>query len=327
MTSKHKYLMQKSIEQKISKRGIHSRAYDLVQNHYGNEIQKIVAIIPHWLTDPNHWVGKLQRLEEIYDLDFEDVLTNIAAIIAVQCHQKTMKLVSIASMCAKFLNMDSKPESIQTCAELIGLMKPIDIFDYGRNEDNSVILISNMTLTQELIDHIQYACFLPPMLHPPKRLRHNRSSGYITQQGQSLILGGYTNHHEGCISLDVLNTLNSVAYEIDTQFIASHVEEWHREQLTTEEYKELSRADKALYNLNEQTWEDYQEQCQALYNLIIREGNVCYFNHRIDKRGRIYAQGYHLNPQGKPYKKAMLNLKSKEICTGVQEWNFKCTST
>ena len=37
-----------------------------------------------------------------------------------------------------------------------------------------------------------------------------------------------------------------------------------------------------------------------------------YINHKPDTRGRIYAVGYYINPQGTSFKKAMLQLANKE---------------
>ena len=45
-----------------------------------------------------------------------------------------------------------------------------------------------------------------------------------------------------------------------------------------------------------------------------------WLQNKVDKRGRIYTSGYHLNPQGSSFKKAMLNLKKKEIVTGLDTW-------
>ena len=46
--------------------------------------------------------------------------------------------------------------------------------------------------------------------------------------------------------------------------------------------------------------------------LIKAYGNDFSINNRIDARGRIYAEGYVINPQGNDYRKSMLNF-SKSV--------------
>ena len=48
-----------------------------------------------------------------------------------------------------------------------------------------------------------------------------------------------------------------------------------------------------------------------------RCGNKFYFTHKVDKRGRLYCQGYHINYQSASYKKAMIELANKEIIDGI----------
>jgi len=35
--------------------------------------------------------------------------------------------------------------------------------------------------------------------------------------------------------------------------------------------------------------------------------------HRYDKRGRVYCMGYHVNYQGTPWNKAVIELADKEM--------------
>jgi DNA-directed RNA polymerase len=50
---------------------------------------------------------------------------------------------------------------------------------------------------------------------------------------------------------------------------------------------------------------------------MVQCGNHFYLTHKVDKRGRIYACGYHINTQGTAFKKAQLELVNEEIVTGV----------
>ncbi len=47
--------------------------------------------------------------------------------------------------------------------------------------------------------------------------------------------------------------------------------------------------------------------------LVVQEGNEFYLTHRYDKRGRTYAQGHFINPQGTEYNKAVLEFSNEEV--------------
>ena len=51
--------------------------------------------------------------------------------------------------------------------------------------------------------------------------------------------------------------------------------------------------------------------------MLAHQGNRFYLGHKYDKRGRIYAQGYHISTQGTPYRKAMLDFADKEPVTDI----------
>jgi hypothetical protein len=63
--------------------------------------------------------------------------------------------------------------------------------------------------------------------------------------------------------------------------------------------------------------EIFAEQSQAVYDLIIDAGNEFYLNQKVDKRGRVYAQGYHVSTAGSSYKKASIELAHEEFVEGI----------
>ena len=134
------------------------------------------------------------------------------------------------------------------------------------------------------------------------------------------MIGFYGNHQDDNICLDVINTLNSNEYELDTDFINQYEEQWHREELSQQEYEELSHADREIYNMDAKTWKKFQEQGKFFQHLMIHHGNSFYLCNKVDKRGRIYSSGYHVNVQGSSFKKAMVNFKHHEIPTGLSSW-------
>jgi DNA-directed RNA polymerase len=48
-------------------------------------------------------------------------------------------------------------------------------------------------------------------------------------------------------------------------------------------------------------------------DLMFTAGNRFYMTHKYDKRGRTYSQGYHINPQGNDWNKAVIEFADKEV--------------
>ena len=161
-----------------------------------------------------------------------------------------------------------------------------------------------MELPDELQRRVDLMCVLPPMLVKPRTLRHNKSCGYLTINNDSLILGDKENYHDECISLDVLNTLNSQALCLDLDICYKFQKEFKSEfDKDTDEY------------LNQRkTYERAKEQFEYFRDVI--QDKTIFFTHKVDKRGRVYPQGYQFNTQGSSFEKACINLKTKEFVEG-----------
>ena len=99
-----------------------------------------------------------------------------------------------------------------------------------------------------------------------------------------------------------MNTMNKVALKLDTEFLCK-VEE--------EPTFDLDTQDKL------DQWNKFKEQSYMMYSLLASQGNQFYLNHKVDKRGRIYSVGYHLNPQGAAFKKASLEFANAELVEGA----------
>jgi DNA-directed RNA polymerase len=96
--------------------------------------------------------------------------------------------------------------------------------------------------------------------------------------------------------------MNRVALKLNIDFI-SKVEE--------EPTFELDSQDKI------DQWKRFKKQSFGFYTLMADQGNQFYLNHKVDKRGRAYAYGYHITTQGTAFKKAMLEFANEEIVEGV----------
>lgn len=319
MTTRYKYLLQAKIEQTFGKKFIVQKCVDdlLTEQSIVNKLNKGIEILYTWFNQ-EHSIDKQLRLSNLMNLDIAELVQHTVALVALHCN-KPMKLVSISSMCISHLKMADKVDAITTMAEVIAMLSDTDLFDCLKTKEGWVVK-SRIGLDEEVLRYAYNAFYLPPMVIKPRTVRHNRDSGYITQRGESLILGYYENHHDDDICLDVLNILNANEYELDTDLISSLSEQWHRDELSQDEYMALSHEDKLIYDMDKNTWEEYINQGYKIQTLMLYHGNKFWLQNKVDKRGRIYASGYHISPQGSSFKKAMINLANKEIVTGLDTW-------
>ncbi len=246
-----------------------------------------------------YYASKMARIAQLQRMDIEAMVMDM--FVGVSYSQRPELFTSVTAQMSARLGFSDRTEAITTVAELLAVLCPTDAFDITKeSRQASLMVVSRIPLSDELIKFIENSEFLPPMVCEPLELVHNHSSGYLTHN-DSLILGS-GNHHDGDLCLDVLNTINKVAFSLDTEFLCK-VEE--------EPTFELDSQDK------HDQWMRFKKQSYEFYKLMNQQGNRFYFCNKVDKRGRIYAQGYHLNPQGTAFKKSCLELAHEEVVEGV----------
>lgn len=247
----------------------------------------------------SYYESKMKRIAQLVDMDLGALVLDMFVGIAY-CLRPEL-FTSVTAQLASRLKFSDKREAITTVAELTAVLCATDAFDIEKaNKMASLMVVSQIPLSEGLVTFIEESQYLPPMVCEPLELSHNFSSGYLTHN-DSLILGS-GNHHDGDLCLDVLNTMNKVALQLDTEFLC---------KLEEEPTFDLDTQDKL------DQWNAFKQQSYMFYTLLQSQGNKFYFNHKVDKRGRIYSQGYHLNPQGTAFKKAMLEFSKEEMVTGV----------
>lgn len=246
-----------------------------------------------------YYESKNKRVAQLKDMDVTELVTDIFVGIAYFLREELF--TSVTAQMAGRLEFSDKTDAIKTVAEILAILCSTDVFDISKaNKMASLCIISRMQLPSDLVSFIENSCYLPPMVCEPVELINNMSSGYLTHN-DSLILGN-GNHHDGDLCLDVLNTINRVQLRLDTVFLST-VEETPTFDLDTPEK-------------NEQ-WLRFKKQSYSFYRLMVDDGNQFYLTHKVDKRGRIYASGYHITTQGTAFKKASIELANEELVEGV----------
>ena len=246
-----------------------------------------------------YYPSKMRRIAQMQDMDIPVIVMDI--FVGMAYYQRPELFTSASSQMAARLKFSDRSEAIATAAELMAVLCRTDAFDISKESKMASLMVQScIPLEDSLITFIEHSQFLPPMVCEPLPLTHNFSSGYLTHN-DSLLLGS-GNHHDGDLCLDVLNTMGKVALKLDVEFLST------LEETPTFELDTQDKVD---------GWKAFKTQSYAMYTLMADQGNHMYLNHKVDKRGRIYASGYHINTQGTAFKKAMLEFADAELVEGV----------
>jgi hypothetical protein len=300
METMKQIVLQEMNEERFNRKHIDAKIRKAIEGHPDMQakLSQGVHLIEKYKSG-DYYESKMKRIAQLENLDIPTLVMEI--FVGIAYSQKPELFTSVSAQIASRLKFSDRTEAITTVAELLAVLCETDAFDIVKADKSASLMVeSRIPLSNNLKDFIQNSQYLPPMVCEPLELTHNFSSGYLTHN-DSLILGT-GNHHDGDLCLDVLNLMNKVALKLDTDFLCT-VEE--------DPTFELDSQDK------EEQWADFKRQSYEFYDLMVQCGNQFYLTHKVDKRGRIYACGYHITTQGTSFKKAQLELVKEEIVTGV----------
>lgn len=193
-------------------------------------------------------------------------------------------------------------DDLQLTADAILLCAQADDVDFDPTRNVFILRYDVDQKTHDLINQYRY---LPPMIVPPQKLKHNMSSGYLTIERDSLILRD--NHHDGDIGLQSLNTFNAIPLSINQEVVKGIGNTWKG--------IDKQKPDETLmdYQARVKAFEKYEQDSYWMLAMMIEMGNEFYLTHKVDKRGRTYAQGYHINTQGNSWNKACVEFHNQEV--------------
>lgn len=291
--------MQLANEHSFSRK--HIDGYILDALHTGDMQRAIshgVSLLEEW-RNQSYYTSKDKRLDQLGDLDLHELVTKIMQGIAYV--QKPELFTSVSAQLAGRLQFSDKPEAIATMAEMLAVLCETDMFDIIKESRQASLMIeSRIPLSQELLKFIDNTTFQLPMVCPPEYVDHNRKSGYLSYN-DSLILGN-GNHHEGDLCLDVINLQNNIPLKLNIEFL--------KEQEMLPNFKIVTPEQR-------EQWEAFKHASHRIWLLIYNQGNKFYLTNKVDKRGRLYSVGYHINTQGNQFQKAMVELADEEVVEGI----------
>lgn len=284
-------------EERFYKGNIPKLIKDLILGDENIQIQmeEAVELLEEYRNTEYSYESKNQRMALLREKHLEPIVEAIFITIG-ECTKPTL-LSAVAPVIAPKLEFEDEVWATTTVAEMISIISDTDAWDVVKESKHaSLMVISHIKLNREIETMMENACYLPPMVCEPLDLTCNGDSGYLSHENSLLL--GRDNHHNGDISLDVLNRMNKVPLSLSTEFLST-VEEEPTFEIETREQQEQ--------------WDDFKRQSYYFYSLMVNQGNRFYMTHKVDTRGRIYSQGYHINPQGTAFKKAMIELANKEM--------------
>ena len=254
-------------------------------------------LITEWSVNIEHqYESKRIRAGTVAEMDAEKLIEDIAVLSLMI--QKPEPLINITGRLADRLGWSIHREALVAAGELLAIIAHTNLYTISKASKESQLMIeSNVNLPDELLSFIDQAGYLPPMICKPNELTNNFESAYLTVKKDCVILKKH-NQHSGEVSLDVINIKNSVPLSIYVP-MASTIQEM---------------PSKAFESVEAQS-DFYEMSAQSLriVQMLMVQGNRFYLPHKVDKRGRLYAQGYHINSQGTGYKKAILDFADPEI--------------
>lgn len=307
MNDAYRYISQELNEKRYSRHHIDGYIRKEMTEHpvMQEVIQEGVAMVRAYIdkaVNGEYYESKNTRVKQLDNMDLEAMVVDI--FVGTSYCLKDELFTSVTAQMASRLRFSDKKEAITTVAELLAVLCETNVFDIRKpHKMASLSVISRLNLNEKLLKFIDESQYLPPMVCEPLELTSNFCSGYLTHN-DSLILGS-SNHHDGDICLDVLNKMNRVELSLNLDFLCK-VEEVQVNPAET--YEQQTQ------------WDIFKKQSYRFYDLIQSQGNRMFLTHKVDKRGRIYCQGWHLSTQGTAFKKASIDLAEKEHIEVPEEY-------
>lgn len=314
---------QEMIEERYNKRHIDRKIKDafMANPDLLAKVPEGVALVNAYMA-VSYYDSKNARIAQLKELDIEELVFELYVGVAYFIREELLS--SVCAQLSSRLHWDDKVAAITTIAELLAVLCETNMFDITKPAKmDSLMVVSNIQFEDSLVEFIENCRYLPPMVCVPLELKDNYSSGYLTHK-DGLVLGK-GNMHSGDICLDVLNITNQVALRLATDFIGI-VEENPTSEFTVDRAiesaaqrgKVMSEATaKTVVRDQIENWKQFKSQSYDTYLTLATNGNKFFLTHKVDKRGRIYSQGYHVNTEGVGHKKACVELFHEELLTGM----------
>ena len=200
--------------------------------------------------------------------------------------------------------LSPKYGEVQWVADKLLLLVLNDYLDYDEVQEKFMVKYDVSDDVKSMLDLYQYPL---PMVIKPLPVTDNYESGHITIK-TPVVLNGSKYFDDVDMCLDHLNRANSVALTMDFAVINSQEGKFLKPvRAIGEDFDEFQKRVRQANTF-------YSSSVEAMESLDALTDEI-YLTHRYDRRGRVYASGYHISTQGDDYRKAVLQLAHKELVT------------
>lgn len=218
-------------------------------------------------------------------------------------HKRTQIAVLVGLLHRHFDECPTLTQNLQACVDM--LCRSVEAGLVNVDPCMHEMFIIAIDLSKEVYDELELFQYPLPMVVPPRKITSNQETGYLTGRGSVILKNG--NHHEQDVCLDHLNRVNSVPLKINPETARMVKNQWRRlDRQKPGETKQEFQKRKAAF-------EKYDRNAKEVMEHLSVTGDQFWMTHKYDKRGRTYAQGYHVNPQGTPWNKAVIEFAEEEV--------------
>lgn len=297
--------LQEVLEKNYFRQHTDQSVTEFLEKHYPEVIQQGADFLKLWLKEVEAEClspKKIERLQPLHDFDLRALVVKIFTMTAYEIHET--QFTNISAKAAGVLGFSDKGEAILTCAEILAVLAHTGAFSIWKvDKRDNLSFKSNFQLSEQIIRYIGNVRFNLPMACKPNALKTNQDSPYLTVNDRLIL--GKGNLHGGDISLDVLNKQNAIPLKLNTQFLST-VEEVPKKDWETQQQQD--------------NWDQFKQESYELYSLVAKQyGNVFYLPNSVDKRGRMYARGYHISTQGTSFKKSSIDFAKEAFVEGIPD--------
>jgi len=276
-------------------------------------VSDTVALFPSVTESPQleleHRYSKYQLMtclrNEYIDADFGTAFEKIGLAadfgieLMVQMHlHKRAEPAVIIGILRRFFEADESP--VDACSKALELAVQMDFLNFDPLANQLIVIFQVSEDVQAMIDQFQYPL---PMIEEPLEVRTNKDTGYLSIKRSVLLKD---NHHEDDVCLDHINCVNAQELTINSSVRAFIQNSWKnldkaKQGETSEEFQARRRA-----------FNKYDTISKDVVDTLLMLNDRFWLTHAYDKRGRVYARGYHINYQGNDWSKAIVEFANKE---------------
>jgi hypothetical protein len=231
------------------------------------------------------------------DLNIEPAMAT-EVLVQIYLHRQADPATMVGILSPKF----GEPQFV---ADKLYLLVLHDYVDYDEDQEKFMVKFDISDDVKAMVDLYQYPL---PMVIKPYKVESNFDSGYKTIN-TSVVLNGSNYFNDKDMCLDHLNRANSVALALNFDAVKSAEGKFQKPvRAIGEDFDDFQKRVRQANTF-------YGTSLEAMAHLDDLTDTI-YLTHKYDRRGRVYASGYHINTQGDDYRKAVIELAHKEIIHG-----------